>query len=214
MEPVAMACPNCGAGLGPASASGEYVCAYCKHVAQAPRAVQRAVVFAQISTALAANTAQQARSSAQRDEVKQRLYAEDASGRRNGAIFVLVFGVGAIVSAGVLVEQEFLAGAAITAVLGALFVALGVYNLRYNAWLQRMRATGVSGRGIVTSYKERGSTSFDLTLRIEIPGREPYEVVKKREYTGISGSARVATGAELPVRVAPENPSDVMIEWF
>jgi hypothetical protein len=123
-------------------------------------------------------------------------------------------GGGALVAAVALAVQQVFAGTAVTAIIGAPFVALGVYNLRYNAWLQRMRATGLSGRAIVTSYRERGSTSFDLTLRIELPGREPYVVVKKREYTGIAGSVRVATGAELPVLVAPDNPGDVMIKWF
>lgn len=203
MTLVDLKCPNCGAGLDAPVANGEYRCAFCNHVSNAsPRP---AAVAAWRPLGLST------RGSA---EIRQRLRAEARAGQRNGAIFVLCLGapvaLGAVVLAvvGAMSNVGLFIPAAICAVFGGLMLFLGVFNIRDVARTDRLRREGLRGLATIQSYKERGSNSFQLVLRVELPSREPYEV-RTRQYVG-SNWTSITTDATLPVLVSPGDPQDLM----
>ncbi len=100
--------------------------------------------------------------------------------------------------------------------LGGGLFGIGVRYGRAGRRDKRMREKGVHGRAVVRSYKESnlavdGITRFDLVLEVEVAGREPY-VVRQSDY--VPHPWAVTTGADLPVFVDPQNPNDVMVDWF
>jgi hypothetical protein len=100
--------------------------------------------------------------------------------------------------------------------LGGGMFYIGVRYMRADRRDKRLRASGIKGSASVKSYKESsmvvdGNTSFELMLEVEVPGRASW-VVKQSDY--VPHPWAVTTGADLPVFVDPNNPNDVMIDWF
>jgi hypothetical protein len=96
--------------------------------------------------------------------------------------------------------------------------AFGLRPLRRQALQTRLRASGVRGKATVVSYAEAPfvvgryapRSMFRLQLRVEVPGRPPWEVSRVET---VRNSGRIYTNAILPVLVDPAKPSDLVIDW-
>ncbi len=152
-----------------------------------------------------------------RDEVRDRIRAEEASGRTIGG--AVLSGIGLVMVAigvGLGVSIGHAGGMGIGILLAAVGVGLGligVYNLRDVSRTAELHASGLSGRGTIKSYK-RSLAGYDLVLRIDVPDRPSYDVTLKNQASTASESVRVSTGSEVSVRVSPVRAQDVIIEWF
>jgi hypothetical protein len=131
--------------------------------------------------------------------VRQNVGGLDANSGPGVALFLLVMGVVNVVAGGKMFNQ------------GRRAFGPRLFGSRRE---RRLLAGGLSGRAIVTSYRQRDLLSsdpkFDLVLRVELAGRAPY-VIKKTER--VSCPQVVTTGAELPVFVDPAKANDVMVDW-
>ncbi len=78
----------------------------------------------------------------------------------------------------------------------------------------RLLAEGMPGTAIVCDMgtPERGATWFNLVLDLEVRPRtrEPYRVAN--EYL-VPAAVHLEPGIELPVRIDPEDPSKLAIDW-
>jgi hypothetical protein len=75
-------------------------------------------------------------------------------------------------------------------------------------------ADGLPGTAIIREMgtPERGATWFNLMLDLEVHPRtrEPYRLAN--EFM-VPAAARLAPGTELTVRIDPENPARIAIDW-
>ena len=79
---------------------------------------------------------------------------------------------------------------------------------------QRVLATGVPGEAVIVamSTPARGAQYFniDLDLEVHVSGQAPYRV--KNQYI-VPSSAPLAQGFRLPVKVDPQDPAVIAIDW-
>jgi hypothetical protein len=217
MTVVALRCPSCGASLPPQSGGGDCICAYCQHTARVlpVRDPHRPDHVAALQAQLGQFAARRPGPRPLR-EVERRLLEEETASRRNGALIVGGLGLAAIgisVAVAVATGKIFPGPGPILVPLGAFLGLLGIYNLVAVSRINRLRATGIPGCGTIATYK-RTMSGFDLTLRIDLPGRDSYEVKMPNAATGPHETAGIATGVALSVIVSESNPNDVLIEWF
>jgi hypothetical protein len=75
-------------------------------------------------------------------------------------------------------------------------------------------STGLPGKAIIRDMgtPERGAMWFNLTLDLEVhpSTREPYRVAN--EYL-VPQAANLGIGVELPVRIDPDDPAKIAIDW-
>jgi hypothetical protein len=75
-------------------------------------------------------------------------------------------------------------------------------------------ADGLPGQGVVVAHgtPERGAQWFnlDIDLEVHVSGRPPYRV--NNQYMVPSG-ATLGEGVTLPIRVDPNDPSKIAIDW-
>jgi hypothetical protein len=75
-------------------------------------------------------------------------------------------------------------------------------------------ATGIAGEGVVVSHgtPERGAQWFnlDIDMEIHVPGRQAYRINK--QYM-VPAGATLGPGVRLPVKVDPEDPAKIAIDW-
>jgi hypothetical protein len=85
---------------------------------------------------------------------------------------------------------------------------------RQQAGQGQVLAEGVPGKAIIREMgtPERGATWFNLTLDLEVhpSTRDPYRVAN--EYL-VPQAAKLAVGTELPVRIDPNDPAKIAIDW-
>lgn len=140
-----------------------------------------------------------------------------------GAVFALFalgcFGLGASWMAGGAPAAGFAPVLAFGLFWCALATLLLWLGLRGRGRLQRderLRSSGLRGRATVLSYSDSrlkvdGATIFELSLRIELEGRPPWDVNRKE---GVMRLGRIHNGATLPVLVSPGDPTELMIDWY
>ncbi len=143
-----------------------------------------------------------------------------------GLIF-LVLGLGMAVATflpgafGLPTEEGALLGLGITALtfvpVGLVFSAIGLVsaaNARREARLGRL---GLPGRATIEAVSDTGVTVNDnpmvkLELQVSISGRSPYRVSRRATVPRLAAGL-VTPGASVPVRVDPEDPDELRIEW-
>jgi hypothetical protein len=131
------------------------------------------------------------------------------------AVFELVLGGGFLVGAFVLPAARF--GFILTAVIlwGVAFPLFFAWNrTRSKAGLE---TTGVSGTATVAGFTQTGMSMNDqprvkLDLLVTVPGKPAYHV-HQAEFVPIALLGLLTTGATIPVKVDPQNPSKVLLEW-
>ena len=78
----------------------------------------------------------------------------------------------------------------------------------------RVLAEGIAGQGVIVGMgtPARGAMNYnlDIDLEVHVPGREPYRVAN--EYI-VPGAAQIGPGVTLPVKVDPNDPSVIAIDW-
>jgi hypothetical protein len=78
----------------------------------------------------------------------------------------------------------------------------------------RILAEGLPGQGVIVAHgtPERGATWFnlDIDMEVHVSGRQPYRV--NNQYM-VPASATLGTGVTLPVKVDPNDPAKIAIDW-
>jgi hypothetical protein len=78
----------------------------------------------------------------------------------------------------------------------------------------RILAEGIPGQGVIVAHgtPERGATWFnlDIDLEVHVSGRQAYRVNK--QYM-VPASATLGTGVTLPIKVDPNDPAKIAIDW-
>lgn len=78
----------------------------------------------------------------------------------------------------------------------------------------RLMTEGIAAQGVIVAMgtPARGAMNYnlDIDLEVHVPGREPYRVAN--EYM-VPGAAQIGQGVTLPIRVDPNDPSKVAIDW-
>lgn len=78
-------------------------------------------------------------------------------------------------------------------------------------------AKGIDGTAIIVSLAAGGrANEFHslvlMELEVHVPGRSPYEV-DTAEYVTAAGAGSLAPGNELVVKVDPDDPQKVAVDW-
>lgn len=102
-------------------------------------------------------------------------------------------------------------------IIGAVVAAVVFSALRFrNPKISGSALTGtaqvLSAQQAVGMREERGDVAVRVELRVQVPGREPYDVTVKRRIQLIY-LARVQPGATFPVQVDETNPQAVRIDF-
>jgi hypothetical protein len=78
----------------------------------------------------------------------------------------------------------------------------------------RILAEGLPGQGVIVAHGalERGATWFnlDIDLEVHVSGHQAYRVNK--QYM-VPASATLGTGVTLPIKVDPNDPAKIAIDW-
>jgi len=98
--------------------------------------------------------------------------------------------------------------------MGLIFAGIGFVMKKSAARAQRLRLHGLRGTGTVMNASPTGLAinnvpQFAITMMIQLEGRAPYQATSKILMSSPTG---VMPGARVPVRVDPQNASDVLIE--
>ena len=237
MEPKALTCPNCGAGLGPMQ-DGQYLCAYCGHRSIPARpflhpAQQDVLVAEALAKYQAARLSAAGRSKRIRGAVRELVddrAADDRSAVTTmmslGAFFLLIGTISWVVAlwnaltahqtvdAHQVAITFFVIASCLCLIAGVLFY-VGVRILRALRRDAKLRTQGLRGRAVITSYREKPKKvvrRFELLLRVELVGRAPYMLEKRTEEV-LSDRLIITTGTEVPVYVDAARPDNVLIDW-
>ncbi len=120
-----------------------------------------------------------------------------------------------------LADAELTFGFGLTAViLGATGIALVWFGMRARrsaAEADRIASTGIAGTATVTGLTQTGMTLNDqpqveIGLLVSIPGRAPYAAARK-EFVPLILLGRLSSGQPLPVKVDPNDPQAIVIDW-
>ena len=98
--------------------------------------------------------------------------------------------------------------------MGLIFSGIGFAMRKMAQRAQRLRLHGLRGTGTVMGASPTGLSinnvpQFAITMMIQLDGRAPYQATSK---ILMSSRRRSCPAARVPVRVDPQNPSDVLIE--
>jgi len=78
----------------------------------------------------------------------------------------------------------------------------------------RIMAEGIDGQGVIVAHSvpERGAQwqNLDIDMEIHVSGRSPYRV--NNQYM-VPSSATLGSGISLPVKVDPNDPAKIAIDW-
>lgn len=78
----------------------------------------------------------------------------------------------------------------------------------------RILAEGLPGQGVIVSHGalERGASWFnlDIDLEVHVSGRQAYRV--NQQYM-VPATATLGTGVTLPIKVDPNDPAKIAIDW-
>jgi hypothetical protein len=78
----------------------------------------------------------------------------------------------------------------------------------------QLLASGIQGQGVIMAHgtPERGAQWFnlDIDLEVHVSGRRPYRV---NNMYMVPAGATIGQGVTLPIRVDPNDPSKIAIDW-
>jgi len=81
----------------------------------------------------------------------------------------------------------------------------------------QLSATGLDGTGTILQAQDTGvaigaSKLFSVQMTVNVPGRAPYQETSAAVVPA-DDAPKLVSGANVPVKVAPDNPNLVMIQW-
>jgi hypothetical protein len=131
--------------------------------------------------------------------------------------FVIAFG---LVAVGLSIPEaatSMYITAGILALTGVGLLLWGRAALRTYEHAQHLRTVGVPARASIVSMRQTGVTMNDqpqieLELSYEVPGRGTHTTSRK-EYVPMMLLGVLTNGVPLPIKVNPDDPSDIAIEW-
>jgi hypothetical protein len=101
-------------------------------------------------------------------------------------------------------------------IAGAGVILVAMNALRFEARKKRVLATGTRAIARLVGAREKvtlqSAVGYELTLQIESPGRDPYQVTLV-EIVPEGRTARLLEGATLHVRVDRDDAQLVVVEW-
>ena len=78
----------------------------------------------------------------------------------------------------------------------------------------KLLAEGIAGEGVIVTHgvQARGAQVFnlDIELEVHVSGRQPYRV--NNQYM-VPNGATIGQGVTLPIRVDPDDPAKIAIDW-
>jgi hypothetical protein len=109
--------------------------------------------------------------------------------------------------------SAFLPTAAILGVVGVIFLAIGWRA----AQKDKLHDTGLDAEATIAGIQQTGMWMNDqpyvrLDLIVNVPGHQPYEV-KHGEIVPQVALGRLTSGATLPLKVDPDRPSHLLVQW-
>ena len=84
-----------------------------------------------------------------------------------------------------------------------------------NAERDRLTRDGLAGIATITAIQQNVATTalgpwHELVLEVQLPNRDPYRATR-RVSVDLSTSSHIRIGAEVPVRVDPQDRSNVLV---
>jgi hypothetical protein len=81
----------------------------------------------------------------------------------------------------------------------------------------QLAATGLEGTGTILQAQDTGvaigaSKLFSVQMTVNVPGKAPYQETSAAVVPA-DDAPKLVTGANVPVKVSPDNPNLVMIQW-
>lgn len=100
--------------------------------------------------------------------------------------------------------------------MGVIFAGIGFAMRKAAQRAERLRVHGVRAVGRIANIAPTGMSinnvpQMQITLIVEVPGQSPYQATTKMLLSPYA-LAQVGPGAQVPLRVDPQNPNDVLIE--
>jgi hypothetical protein len=125
------------------------------------------------------------------------------------------FAVGAVLIP--TVSGGFLLTAAILGLTGIVLIVIGLRVGASAQDAQRIAQTGLSGSATITGLTQTGvqlndNPQVDMELLVQLPGRPPY-AARRKEFVPLIFLGRLTSGAPLPIKADPADPSRVIIDW-
>src|SRR5215210_1263208 len=101
--------------------------------------------------------------------------------------------------------------------IGLVFSAVGIVAAAGMRRERRLARIGLPGHALVHSATDTGVTvngnpRVRLELEVEVPGRSPYRVSRSVTVPRLAVGA-VTAGGSLPVRVDPQDPESLAVDW-
>jgi hypothetical protein len=86
-----------------------------------------------------------------------------------------------------------------------------------DAMRAQMAATGLDGTATIQTAQDTGvavgtNRLFSVQMTVNVPGRAPYQE-SSAAMVPVEDAAKIVAGVTVPVKVAPDNPNLVMIQW-
>lgn len=122
---------------------------------------------------------------------------------------------------GAIAAPDARSGLLLTAViLGAVGIGLVFFGIRSRMRAEeakRVLSVGLTGTATITSMTQTGmylneNPQVKMDLLVQVPGRAPYQATRK-EFIPLILLGRLSSGAPLAVKVDPNDPQDVVIDW-
>jgi len=81
----------------------------------------------------------------------------------------------------------------------------------------QMAATGLDGTATIQTAQDTGvavgnNKVFSVSMTVNVPGRAPYQETSAA-MVPLEDAPKIVAGVTVPVKVAPDNPNLVMIQW-
>jgi hypothetical protein len=95
--------------------------------------------------------------------------------------------------------------------------AVSVAGQNVDAMRSQLASTGLDGIATIGMAQDSGvavgnNRVFTVQMTVNVPGRAPYQEMSAA-MVPIEDAAKIVAGATVPVKVSPDNPNLVMIQW-
>jgi hypothetical protein len=95
--------------------------------------------------------------------------------------------------------------------------SVNVQGQDVDAMRAQMAATGLDGTATISMAQDTGvavgnNKLFSVQMTVNVPGRAPYQETSAA-MVPLEDAAKIVAGVTVPVKVAPDNPNLVMIQW-
>ena len=95
--------------------------------------------------------------------------------------------------------------------------SVNVQGQDVDAMRAQMAAAGLDGTATISMAQDTGvpvgnNRLFSIQMTVNVPGRAPYQETSAA-MVPLEDAGKIVAGITVPVKVAPDNPNLVMIQW-